>query len=107
MIDLDVEKLITLQQAAALLPGENGKSVNPQTVWRWTMRGLRGVRLETVVIGGRRYTSREAVCRFAAALTAERDGRAVEMPPRPSGRAPADTAQRRTLERLRKEYGIG
>jgi len=40
-----------------------------QTVWRWAMKGVRGVQLESRLIGGRRYTSREAVDRFLARLS--------------------------------------
>jgi hypothetical protein len=45
------------------------------------MKGVRGVRLETVMMGGRRYTSAEAVERFFARLTAARG----EPKPAPSG----------------------
>jgi hypothetical protein len=37
-------------------------------------RGIRGVRLETVMIGGIRYTSCEALERFVAATTAAANG---------------------------------
>jgi hypothetical protein len=42
-------------------------SVN--TIRRWAGRGVRGVRLRTWLIGGRRYTSVEAVAQFVAALS--------------------------------------
>jgi hypothetical protein len=65
-IDIHSEELRTLRQAAASLPGTPA----PSTTWRWSRRGVRGIRLETVVIGGTRYTSLEALSRFAVALTA-------------------------------------
>ncbi len=65
-IDIRKEMLRTLAQAAHSLPGR----VAPSTTWRWHRKGVRGIRLETVVIGGKRYTSEEALTRFAAALTA-------------------------------------
>ena len=34
------------------------------TVWRWTIRGVAGVKLETVRIGHAVFTSEEAVTRF-------------------------------------------
>ncbi len=37
------------------------------TVYRWSVRGSKGVVLETGTIGGRRYTTREAVERFLEA----------------------------------------
>jgi hypothetical protein len=45
---------------------------SPATAWRWALKGIRGVKLETVMMGGRRYTSREAVDRFFAGLTEAR-----------------------------------
>ena len=65
-IDIHSEQLLTLDQAAHSLPGH----VAPSTTWRWCRKGIRGIRLESVVIGGKRYTSTEALARFAAALTA-------------------------------------
>src|SRR5271154_5104019 len=70
MIDILIELLISLAAASKLLPGRPSIT----TLWRWHHRGVRGVKLETVVIGGRRYTSREAIARFIAATTAARDG---------------------------------
>lgn len=43
--------------------------VNVSTVWRWAQRGVKGVRLETFCVGGRRYTTREAWDRFVARTT--------------------------------------
>lgn len=34
------------------------------TLERWMRKGCRGIRLETVKIGGKRYTSKEAIQRF-------------------------------------------
>lgn len=62
MINPNTEQLVTL--ARAKIPG------NPAiaTRWRWAGKGARGVKLETLIIGGQRYTSVEAVARFIAAL---------------------------------------
>lgn len=40
--------------------------VHASTVWRWSLRGVGGNRLEHYTLGGRRYTSREAFDRFVA-----------------------------------------
>ena len=54
------EKLIPLSEARLLLPGQ----VAPQTLERWIREGIRGVKLEVVYCGKRRYTSEEAIQRF-------------------------------------------
>ncbi len=72
------EQIIRLNDVADWLPRRApGRKVSQVTLWRWATKGVRGVdgrrvRLETIKLGGRRYTSVEAVERFAAAL----DGRA-------------------------------
>ncbi len=73
MIDVEKEKCFPL--------GKTHQHVNfplsAATAWRWALRGLgpkdrrsqERFKLETVMIGGRRYTSSEAVARFIARLT--------------------------------------
>src|SRR5262245_4075347 len=70
------EQLLTLSAAAREIPGPSGRGLHVSTLWRWMQRGVRGIRLETVMIGGIRYTSREALERFIAATTAAADGTA-------------------------------
>lgn len=71
MLGLQSEDLIPLRAAARELPsGRPGKSVHAATVFRWIAKGTRGVRLEACRVGGTWYTSREALRRFSAALTA-------------------------------------
>lgn len=64
------ETLITLTEATKLLPGRP----HAATVWRFYARGVKGVKLETIVSGGRRFTSREAIARFIARTTAASNG---------------------------------
>ena len=63
-IDYEVETLIPFHEARSALPGR--KRVALPTLHRWRLHGVRGVRLETVLVGGLRYTSREAIRRFIA-----------------------------------------
>ncbi len=63
------EHLLTLAQAMHELPNRP----SPSTAWRWHRKGIHGVRLETTVVGGRRYTSREALDRFLSAVTSAAD----------------------------------
>ena len=88
MIDITAERVLSLTQAARLLPRRRrGRKPSPSTLYRWAKRGLRGVRLETVRVGGTLCTSVEALNRFFAEL----DGaatRACSVPhaPQPSAR---------------------
>jgi hypothetical protein len=65
MIKILSESLIAIGKVPSQLPGRPHIS----TIWRWINRGCRGVRLETILIGGKRYTSLEALQRFVEATT--------------------------------------
>lgn len=58
----------------------NGKRLHISAVYRWTMRGVQGVRLETVKVGGSTYTSREALQRFSERLTGSPEVRSFGRP---------------------------
>jgi Protein of unknown function (DUF1580) len=75
MIDFLEEELVTLSEAAKIVPGsQSRRGVNVSTVWRWTMKGAKGVKLETIMRGGVRFTSKEALQRFFTRTTAAADG---------------------------------
>ena len=97
---------LSLSAAGRLFPGhrENG-TVDPSTVFRWVTKGMRTgdglmVRLEAVRVGGRWLTSRGAVARFVAALTAAADPVSAATTP-PTLRTPA--ARRRASEKAAAE----
>ena len=70
MTDLLSEELAPLSRATRWVPSiREGTGVNPSTIWRWINRGVRGIRLEHLEIGGVTMTSREALSRFFAHLT--------------------------------------
>ena len=70
MIDHANETVLSLTDAASTLPRRRGgKRVNVATLYRWASHGCRGVRLETIQIGGTKCTSREALGRFFNRLT--------------------------------------
>jgi hypothetical protein len=85
MVALLSESLLTLTEASKRLPTRP----HAATIWRWYTHGLRGRRLETAIVGGRRVTSVEA-------LTTERDGLPVSPPTatRRQRRAAIDAANR-------------
>jgi len=60
---------MSLQEAAKSLPGRPHVS----TLHRWRARGVKGVRLECVRVGGRWYVTRKALQRFLRAVTAAAD----------------------------------
>lgn len=66
MIDPFKETMLPLAKAARKVPG---RTVSKQTLYRWHSVGIDGVKLETIVIGGRMQTSLEALAKFFAAVT--------------------------------------
>ena len=75
-IDIHRETLVAIKKIPDHVPrnSRSGKKVNLATAWRWQQRGCRGIRLESILVGGQRYTSLEALQRFAEATTAVADG---------------------------------
>ena len=67
---LYTEKIMSFTEAAEALPEINGKPVHSSAVWRWARKGIKGIRLETLRLGGRFVTSMEALDRFNKALAA-------------------------------------
>lgn len=69
-LNLLTEEVITLGQARNLLPQVKGlKRPNLSTIFRWAHRGIGGKKLETVRIGSRILTSKQAMTRFIAAIS--------------------------------------
>ena len=62
----ETEQIVPLADAAKLLPWKP----HIGTLHRWRLRGIRGVKLETIRIGGRTFTSKAALRRFIAGTTA-------------------------------------
>ena len=68
MINLTSETLVKVPDSPQLFPGQ---PPHISTVWRWISKGVDGVTLESVRVGGLRYTTKEAISRFIAAQNAE------------------------------------
>ncbi len=66
-LDFTKEQAIPLSEVPRYVPKRRGKKVHYSTVYRWATKGARGRPLETVLIGGIRYTTVEEVLRFLAA----------------------------------------
>ena len=103
MIDLTTEPPVPLAEAVKLIPpARSGKRTHLSTLLRWILTGAKApdgtrVKLEAVRLGGRWMTSREALQRFAEALTPSLS----DTPALPIPRAP--TARRRASERAEAE----
>ena len=98
MIDTASEQIITLAQAAAELPRRRrGRKCHVSTIYRWTVAGCRGVKLEFVQVGATRCTSRAALGRFFDRLTAG------AVPQSDAGEVRTTDARRRANEKVDRE----
>ncbi len=59
------DEYLSLSQAARELPGRPHVS----TLHRWRLRGVRGARLRTCLVGGRRFTTRDWLEEFIEATS--------------------------------------
>ena len=57
------ESLIPISAAGEEMPMENSRATRE----RWMREGIRGVVLESILLGGKRFTSKEAIARFLRA----------------------------------------
>lgn len=106
MINIAAETILTLSEVPNTLKvaRRGGKKLAVSTVFRWA-RGLRGVRLETIRIGGGLCTSAEALQRFfdrlsGAEAEASSGSIAGAVAETPSSRRRAIAAADRELDRL-------
>ena len=95
-IDIRTEMMIRFSEARSAFYDDRRHSL--ATLHRWRLNGIRGVKLETVLIGGIRHTSQEAIDRFIAAQNAD-DTPAVPAIT-PSQRRKQSEAARVALERM-------
>jgi len=87
-IDIQREHVLTLAEATQHVPRRRGgKHPHFATLWRWAQRGCRGVVLETIMVGGTRCTSIEALQRFFDALTAAAGSAQPQPEPTPRARS--------------------
>lgn len=98
-IDITNEEVVTLSQATEYVPARGrANKVHVSTIYRWALRGIGGVRLETVMVGGTRCTSVEALLRFFDRLTAAADGTSTSSPATSRHRKAQVRAAERELE---------
>jgi hypothetical protein len=78
---LENEKYLGLVRA---VEAATGRRVHLSTALRWAMRGSKGIVLESVILGGRRLTSAEAVKRFVAACSERVQATTTQITPKQS-----------------------
>lgn len=66
---LSAETLVPIGKGGKLFPYPVGRTA----LERWMRHGVRGVRLESILIGNRRFTSEEAIQRFVERTNVVRD----------------------------------
>jgi hypothetical protein len=104
MIDLATEKLITLRQAAALVPpARRGRRCHTSTIFRWITRGAKApdgaaIRLEAIRRPGAWLTSGNALERFFARLTPMMEAESPRPPRSPAARQKSNERARKRLE---------
>jgi len=86
-IDIQSETTCSIAEAAKRFPGRP----HVATVWRYVHHGVHGQRLETIKVGGKRFTSHEAIERFIERVTAAADRR--EIPVRSAKQRARDIAR--------------
>ena len=104
-IDIRSEEIFSLT-AATKLPcfanRRSGKRIHVSTLWRWATAGVGGVKLETIMAGGSRMTSFEAIERFFEQSTLHADGEHVAQPQSPrmtaARRKQIEAAERRLVK---------
>ena len=74
MIDIQNETLIPFKDLPGWCEQNLGRRISPSTLHRWRLRGCRGIKLETLLIGGARTTSDAALQRFFLEITRIQDG---------------------------------
>jgi hypothetical protein len=78
MINPETETLILPKDVCRMFPGRSGNGISLSTVWRWMLQGRKRQKLDSLIVGGTRYTSKEAVQRFVAGLNGGQRGQSAQ-----------------------------
>lgn len=95
MIDLRTESLIRLEDVRQHIPsGRRGKQLSKSVPFRWASKGVKGIVLETVKVGGARYTTLDALHRFIQHINAPTPPTSEATRPLPSKQVEKELAKR-------------
>jgi len=72
-----IQNALTMAQAVDFVPGRP----NVSTLWRWATKGVRGQKLFTTIVGGRRMVTLESLERFLLRLNAGNEQEQMEAEP--------------------------
>ena len=92
------ENLLSPKTVCGMFPGRTGNGVSISTVWRWLLYGCKCpktgevFKLESMIVGGQRYTSAEAINRWLAKLNSSEDMDAQPLVPVSTTRTAARAA---------------
>ena len=92
-VELLHETLLSISSACAEFPVR----ISRTSIERMIRKGVRGVRLETLLVGHKRLTSREAIRRFLTLTQGE---------PPPPFRPGKQAGSQKKTEELRNRYGL-
>jgi len=92
------DRPMSLPDAAAYLGRITGQKPHVSTIWRWCLKGCKGVRLESICIGGKRFVTAAAIDDFIDASTRRRPSTQLPppaAPPRPPAHVMRHNERRR------------
>jgi len=70
---------MSLPTAATYLGGLTGQKPHVSTLWRWCLKGCRGVQLKSICIGGKRFVTPSAIRSFIDNSTSKQTPAATEV----------------------------
>jgi len=97
-------RYLTLKQAAATLPGENGQQKHWKTLERWSRDGIGGVKLRITWVGKLRCVTQEALDEFLSELS-RRKG-VVPESPAPRSRTRKLSKEPKWRKQARQRHGV-
>ena len=104
--DLALADLIPLEDVPARLPARRGRRHHRSTPFRWASKGLHGVVLRTVRIGGTLATTETWLLAFFAAAEAARRAAAEPPPKRPRRRPSKGTPRTARTDATLARHGL-
>ena len=99
MYDPESDDLRPLAVLARQIPNRNGTAgVNASSVWRWTLKGLKGRKLRSQFCGGIRMSSGRWLAEFFQGVTAVANGETAPVQTAKQRQKSIDAAERELAE---------